>query len=168
MSDTTPGGWPDAARPGVPLNPEVSAWHWLPRATCKPEPTEYRVLADGDGYWWWNGSFVPAERVGKHILRYLGPCHTPAEVAVMVKAQVEDALLHTLHPEFGSIYDADGEVTKAIEPLQAEIERLRAGLMRVLQYENKCDQTGKPCDVARGCPCACSLEAETWCGGGGT
>lgn len=42
-----------------------------------------------------------------------------------------------------------------------EIERLRAGLMRVLQYENKCDETGRPCgdDPER---CACRLEAYTW------
>jgi len=86
MTDTTPGGWPDASKPGYPMHPEVSAWHWVARPRCKPEPTEYRVLADGDGYWWWNGSFLPAELVGKYILHYLGPCHTPAEVAALVEA----------------------------------------------------------------------------------
>lgn len=40
-----------------------------------------------------------------------------------------------------------------------EIERLRAGLMKAMQYENKCDQTGKPCSDA----CGCRLEAEDWC-----
>jgi uncharacterized coiled-coil DUF342 family protein len=50
--------------------------------------------------------------------------------------------------------------------LRAERDRLQAGLLRVLQYEKKCDQTGKACDAWRGC--ACSLEAETWCDGGGT
>jgi hypothetical protein len=64
--------------------------------------------------------------------------------------------------------DTSEEAADEIERLRAERDRLRAGLMRVLQYENKCDQTGKPCDVARGCPCACSLEAETWCEGDGT
>ena len=49
---------------------------------------------------------------------------------------------------------------------EAERDRLQAGLLRVLQYEKKCDQTGKACDAWRGC--ACSLEAETWCDGGGT
>jgi len=42
-----------------------------------------------------------------------------------------------------------------------EATRLRAGLMRVIQYENECDQTGQSCDASR--RCACSLEAETWC-----
>lgn len=40
-----------------------------------------------------------------------------------------------------------------------EIERLQAGLMKAMQYENKCDQTGKPCGDA----CVCRLEAEAWC-----
>jgi chromosome segregation ATPase len=62
-----------------------------------------------------------------------------------------------------------GEVDRAvneIDELGSEIVRLRAGLMRVLQYENKCDQTGQSCDGPRGC--ACSREAETWCDGDGT
>ena len=42
-----------------------------------------------------------------------------------------------------------------------EIERLQAGLLRVMQYEQKCDQTGQPCRSPD--RCACSLEAETWC-----
>ena len=46
---------------------------------------------------------------------------------------------------------------------RAERDRLRAGLLRMLQYENKCDQTGRSCDASNGC--ACSLEAETWCEG---
>jgi hypothetical protein len=53
-----------------------------------------------------------------------------------------------------------------IERLLAERDRLQAGLLRALQYENKCDQTGKPCRSPD--RCACSLEAETWCDGDGT
>ena len=55
-----------------------------------------------------------------------------------------------------------GEATR----LRERLLQVNAGLLRVLQYENKCDQTGKPCDASRGC--ACSLEAETWCEGDGT
>jgi hypothetical protein len=55
-----------------------------------------------------------------------------------------------------------GEATK----LRERLLQVNAGLLRVLQYENKCDQTGKPCDALR--RCACSLEAETWCEGDGT
>ena len=50
-----------------------------------------------------------------------------------------------------------------IRQLEAERDRLRSGLLRAIQYENKCDETGKSCDESRACPCACSLEAETWC-----
>ena len=42
-----------------------------------------------------------------------------------------------------------------------EIERLRAGLMKAMQYENKCDQTAKPCRESS--RCGCYLEAENWC-----
>lgn len=49
----------------------------------------------------------------------------------------------------------------AMEQMLAERDRFQAGLLRMLQYENKCDQTGKPCDASSGC--ACSLEAESWC-----
>ena len=42
-----------------------------------------------------------------------------------------------------------------------KIERLQAGLMRAMQYENKCDQTGKPCREPS--KCGCYLEAEAWC-----
>jgi len=42
-----------------------------------------------------------------------------------------------------------------------EIEWLRAGLMRFAQYENECDQTGKPCrEPSR---CGCYLEGKGWC-----
>ena len=51
-------------------------------------------------------------------------------------------------------------IARARREAANEIERLRAALMRVLQYENKCDQTGAPCrEPAR---CSCYLESETW------
>jgi hypothetical protein len=53
-----------------------------------------------------------------------------------------------------------------VRNLEAERDRLRAGLLRVMQYENKCDQTGQPCRSPD--RCACSLEAEAWCEGDGT
>jgi hypothetical protein len=40
-----------------------------------------------------------------------------------------------------------------------KIARLQAGLMKAMQYDNKCDQTGKPCSDA----CGCRLEAQAWC-----
>jgi hypothetical protein len=47
-----------------------------------------------------------------------------------------------------------------IEELDAEIERLRASLMRYVQQCNECEQTGEPCrEPAR---CGCWLEAQAW------
>ena len=54
-----------------------------------------------------------------------------------------------------------GMVSPVAHEAAAEIERLRAGLMKAMQYENKCDETGKPCRKAS--QCGCYLEAETWC-----
>lgn len=41
-----------------------------------------------------------------------------------------------------------------------EITRLRSGLMKSVQYDNKCDQTGRSCREDG--PCGCQKEAETW------
>ena len=77
MADTqNPGGWPDAARPGVPEKPERDGWHWL-------ETGRGKALAC---YWHEQHWTTP---VGDFALRpelvldwrYLGPCLTPAEVA---------------------------------------------------------------------------------------
>jgi hypothetical protein len=76
MTDQT--GWPDASKPGVPLNPEKSGWHWLSCRHLSNTPTPHEWVAD-DGYW------VLGE--GEEITdgySYLGPCHTPAEVAAML------------------------------------------------------------------------------------
>jgi len=58
------------------------------------------------------------------------------------------------------------EAVATLALYRAERDRLQAGLLRVMQYEQKCDQTGQSCDGPRGC--ACSREAETWCDGDGT
>ena len=41
-----------------------------------------------------------------------------------------------------------------------EIARLRSGLMKSVQYDNKCDQTGRSCREDG--PCGCQKEVETW------
>jgi hypothetical protein len=66
-----------------------------------------------------------------------------------------------------TLYRAENGCTRGQRTTQwcGEATRLRAGLMRVIQYENGCDQTGRSCDASK--KCGCSLEAETWCDGGG-
>ena len=78
----TPGGWPDASRPGVPMHPERDGWHWLQWVGLFPAdqadaPTVRRWEKDG----WWDGSMHRHARYWQQGWRYLGPCLTPAEVA---------------------------------------------------------------------------------------
>jgi hypothetical protein len=40
-------------------------------------------------------------------------------------------------------------------------DRLRSGFLMAMQYDNKCRQTGQPCDASK--LCACFLETEGWC-----
>jgi hypothetical protein len=72
-----PNGWPDASRPGVPLNPERDGWHWLDRDACSREWS----AAD---QCWYDFSGDPVRPDEYASIGYLGPCHTPAEVAAML------------------------------------------------------------------------------------
>ena len=81
-------------------------------------------------------------------------------------AEGKDIVIRQIEAERDEATQRGDDWCDQAQKLRAERDRLRAGLLRVLQYENKCDQTGHPCDASRGC--ACSLEAETWCDGDGT
>jgi hypothetical protein len=92
MTDTTPGGWPDAARPGYPLNPERDGWHWLRHEDASfCTPVEWRHPCG----WVANGVPMLPNEVQKFVVdccQYLGPCHAPAEVSAQVEAARRDAL----------------------------------------------------------------------------
>jgi hypothetical protein len=80
---TDPNGWPDASKPGVPLNPERDGWHWLWADTTEMARWKATVQMWSFGHddWytpWWLG--------GRLGYAYLGPCHTPAEVAALIEA----------------------------------------------------------------------------------
>jgi hypothetical protein len=47
------------------------------------------------------------------------------------------------------------------EPIEAEIARLRAAWLRVIQAENECRATGLPCREPA--LCGCKLEQEALC-----
>jgi hypothetical protein len=53
------------------------------------------------------------------------------------------------------------EAARQIGNLEAERDRLRSGFLMAMQYDNKCRQTGQPCDAPK--LCACFLETEGWC-----
>jgi hypothetical protein len=73
-------GWP--ARPGVPLNPEKIAEHWLATRNGKPFTAQWEPkYVDGDEWEWRiDGSFDDVEDAARDYT-YLGPCLPPAEVA---------------------------------------------------------------------------------------
>jgi hypothetical protein len=82
---TDHNGWPDAAKPGYPMNPERDGWHWV-RPNVAP--------AYAPECWFWIASAEVFERDASDQddpwfpthYDYLGPCHTPAEVAALIDA----------------------------------------------------------------------------------
>lgn len=70
----TAKGWPDAERPGVPMEPEKDGWHWL---QCENGPPEAHAWSYSN--WESGGCGVPLVR--NPCWRYLGPCLTPSEIA---------------------------------------------------------------------------------------
>ena len=98
MSD--PNGWPDPTRPGVPLNPERSGWHWLRH----PEDLRPMVAGwDAELHGWPSGALHSPQGIVDLGYRYLGPALLPAEVAAReaaayqrgAEAMREKALLAT-------------------------------------------------------------------------
>ena len=80
--------WPDGARPGVPTLPEVDAFHWLLRRNgAWPEAWLWQSDADGCGTEY-SGAWAESDGDGQpdtmaRWYSYLGPCHTPQEVATI-------------------------------------------------------------------------------------
>lgn len=93
MSDNN--GWPDAARPGVPLNPERDGWHWLQAPEGQPW-CWFWMVASGKGAWCDDdtGDFEPPEAVAE--MRYIGPCLTPSDVAAREAQARREALEEAL------------------------------------------------------------------------
>jgi hypothetical protein len=95
MSDDN--GWPDPARPGVPLNPERDGWHWVQRVDRGFVQSPRIILWTNDwssGQFSWDAigySSAPEQKLGRDF-RYLGLCLTPADVDARVKEARRDAL----------------------------------------------------------------------------
>ena len=109
MSDNN--GWPDPARPGVPLNPERNGWHWLeyigprysldyigPKYGSFYPPALHEWASNGHSGIWVSrgggGGVHPdhlAERAKNY--RYIGPVLTPAEIEKL-RAAVQDLAKH--------------------------------------------------------------------------
>lgn len=105
--DLRAGGWPDPERPGVPLNPERTGYHWLDDSRGKPQP----VIWDHDLAAWCDGSgaFSP-QGIVEMGFRYYGPCLTPAEVA-----QREAAARKEAEAERDELFNRLGRVTESLD-----------------------------------------------------
>jgi hypothetical protein len=106
---TAPTGWPDASKPGVPLNPERAGWHWL--ANINGAPSEMFCLhwtddrLDAGDFRWDQGEADVYEEDAALFWRYLGPCLTPQDVAARVEAAA--VAMREACEAFAAGYDID-------------------------------------------------------------
>jgi hypothetical protein len=84
MSDNN--NWP--GKPGVPLNPEKSRWHWVSLLGGEDNEQAIEWLGSEIG---WDDTDWSTEDFGLHA-RYLGPCLTLAEVEERIATARKDAL----------------------------------------------------------------------------
>ena len=139
MSD--PNGWPDAARPGYPLNPERPGAHAL-----KDTGGTVSVMLWRDP--WWHPStgwaIKPAEMVAARW-RYLGPCITPAEVAAREAAAYQRGA--------EAMREAAAQVSAA-EALAASFQAEEAppDSPAMLWHQGRCDGTTRVATAIRDLP----------------
>lgn len=82
-----PAGWPDASKPGYPMNPERDGWHWIDRPILGLKPMRWLEAAGGG--WVESPVCCFASEAAANNWRYLGPCPTPADLAAAVEAERE-------------------------------------------------------------------------------
>jgi hypothetical protein len=76
------------------------------------------------------------------------------------------ARITALEAELSEAIERGNDWCDQAQKARAERDRIRMGLLRAMQYNQKCDITGRPCDARKGCDC--ELEAVVWCDGDGT
>lgn len=82
--------WPDPARPGVPLAPNIDGWHWLVvnRPGWTPRLVQWFAADQA-----WDGRVV-GQTEG---WTYLGPCLPMADVSAILRAlEKQGTLLHII------------------------------------------------------------------------
>jgi hypothetical protein len=117
MSDPN-DGWPDAARPGYPKDPELDGVHWLQFGDDRPIATAWvaELVA------WASGAAYSPDGVVELGFRYIGPCLLPSEVAAQVEAARRDereacaeAARCVPIPEDACAAEAHGRISAALE-----------------------------------------------------
>jgi hypothetical protein len=138
MSDN---GWPDPARPGVPLNPERDGYHWGER----DGGLEPRFWSSGQQLWAGVRNSWITPKMLAALFNYAGPCLTPAEVDARVseamkwRTAIYDALIEWHDPPH------DDETPKAalrrlvhteiLAALDPAVSRLAADLVAQAQRD---------------------------------
>ena len=129
MTDTqNPGGWLDAARPGVPLEPERDRWHWLRSTKSAVEPHEW-LGSEGEYPHYngtWNCDFDKPADAARAGMTYLGPCLTPAEVAAREAAARREGIEAAEIAAHNAIHDAIEEMGECSRVKAAATAAIRA------------------------------------------
>jgi hypothetical protein len=87
MTDTNPGGWPDAARPGYPISPGRKGAHVLDAGPDRTGKRRRIVALWANGRWLLGADYcVLARDAAGRGWQYVGPCFAPAEVAALIEA----------------------------------------------------------------------------------
>jgi hypothetical protein len=129
-------GWPDPEKPGVPLESERTAWHWVRLPTGEVYALWWRVEAASQPLWAYGTRGIPAPAFASTGIEYLGICLMPVEVEAKVAAEREacaviaDAGAPTLnwqdyHSEVAALR-AEGQEAAA-EAIAAAIRARRSG-----------------------------------------
>jgi hypothetical protein len=115
MTDAT--GWPDASKPGVPLNPERDGWHWVNGSPLLWDQW-HKVWKHSDGFECYRTTPSQAAFRGWN---YSGSLLTPAEVAAREAAAAE-----AMREACATIVDAHAAAAKRCSEEGDVIYRIRA------------------------------------------
>jgi hypothetical protein len=87
MTDTNPGGWPDASKPGYPISPGRKGAHVLDAGPDRTGKRRRIVALWAYGRWLLGADYcVLARDAAGRGWQYVGPCFAPAEVAALIEA----------------------------------------------------------------------------------
>jgi hypothetical protein len=149
---TNNNGW--SGKPGVPLNPEQSGWHWFVRGDF------YSLALWHCGHFTFQDTTVWPEEFSQLDMTYAGPCLTPAEVNARIAAE-RDALRAekvNLQDDLASVERERAHQHGRADRNATEIARLRAACdaledreraieLRFWQTVDRDGLTGLPSDM---------------------
>ena len=103
-------GWPNEDKPGYPVDPETSCWHWLQCGSCDPMPWKWLASTEIEPKCAWgngDGRELTVDGAGRNWT-YLGPALTPAELADVV-GMIGKAAAEAMNRILADIYASEEE-----------------------------------------------------------